>query len=588
MEPDSVLSSLYSTFHGRGMDLNLSLDSLEDLDSDSLSEERIYQSELQNRICNTDEMVLQTTERAGDGDTKIGDVDMSDTSQQEERTTQSDNRSQDTQPTYSELRYDPNWRRHQSLLNTSPQDEEDLSDVSSGFSDQLSPEELISDTSGERDHINGNQKAKKSPATAKGAHSKHVRSRRGGGHQNVAITDQAANSAQEAARKDFIERNRATLGVRTQKTHSYLHIHKQKAEESKSDQGGGKSDVVQTKSVSHQEMKCDASIMPESIGETGFPSGLVKQMVSNTTNMANPSSDIDVSVQDNLRFLNECPIGTSYPDRRVYPPGASKDTYVSPEGPGQMVLFHHQIKPQKLKHGQQIIKKFETAGDTLDNYTHSGFSQIDVQEPSVCSAVTCNTDNYIFMPNHIIQLKSAPCEAYARSYSDLQAVTGTALYETRKGEDTHPGANQQQLIKNNQMEEKHQKKLISFLKQEVKLGGIGPTYTMSQEKKEQLRQQREYAKMIQERNRNIPMKARETEVVRNDQNKGKRQKSLEYAKNLPRPQPSPKASGETRVKERRAMSYDSLFPQIKLLEDLQIRHEKEKVAVAALSALHIK
>ncbi|KAM5132714.1 jhy protein homolog [Mantella aurantiaca] len=132
--------------------------------------------------------------------------------------------------------------------------------------------------------------------------------------------------------------------------------------------------------------------------------------------------------------------------------------------------------------------------------------------------------------------------------------------------------------------------LISYLKQEVKLGGIGPSHIISQERKEQLRQQKEYAKIIQERNRNKPMKVREMPMVQNDNIKGPRQKSLEYARSIPRPEQSSKAA--TSEKQlvggvRRAMSYDTLLPHNKLLDDLKARHEQEKVAVASISALHL-
>ncbi|XP_063799790.1 jhy protein homolog [Pseudophryne corroboree] len=600
MDPDTVPPSLYGSIYGRGIDLNLSLDSLEDSDTDSLSEERKYQSELQNWISNNEETVFQTTEGSSHGDPKLGDTEVQGTSPPDERTAHWDSRSQDTPSTYSELRYDPNWRRHQILLNTSPPHDEDLLDVSFSFSGRLSPDEILLNKSAEREELitvpqnpeplsDVPPKPKRNPATMKPVHSKGARN----DEWHLDVNKARSLAQQEAAQNDFIEKNKVTLGVRSHKSHSYLHMHRRKADESKSDQGSGKSNSA---SQPVTEMKHNAHDIPGTT-EVGFPNNNVKQTVSISTNMANTSTGTDVTQQERTGFssgppANECPAAATYPHRHVYSPGVPKDVYLSAEEPQvqRKASLHPHIISQRLYHDRNTNEKLETVRDTWDHCSYSGLSQTDVQalqEPSVPSSVKCIADHYISMPNQIIQPKKTPYEGY-----DLQAATDSSLSDKSEcdGGLRHSGVIQNQMIKNTQMDEKHQKMLIGYLKQEVKLGGIGPTYTMSQEKKEQLRQQKEYAKLIQERNRSRPIKAREMPVVQNEKHQGKRQKSLEYAKKVPRPQPSPKAPDEMRaeVPERRAMSHDSLFPQIKLLEELQARHEKEKAAVASLRALHIK
>eukprot|EP00079_Xenopus_tropicalis_P037413 XP_017951184.1 PREDICTED: uncharacterized protein C11orf63 homolog [Xenopus tropicalis] len=130
-----------------------------------------------------------------------------------------------------------------------------------------------------------------------------------------------------------------------------------------------------------------------------------------------------------------------------------------------------------------------------------------------------------------------------------------------------------------------------YVNKEIKLGGIGPSYTISKEKKEQLHNQKEYAKAIQERNRNttatVP-KAPEVQTEKSDRNKGARHKGLDYAKNIPKPQLLPKPTDQKKEETApQPIVHDHFSSQIKLLEELQMRHEREKVAVAALSALHI-
>ncbi|XP_050178801.1 jhy protein homolog [Myiozetetes cayanensis] len=123
----------------------------------------------------------------------------------------------------------------------------------------------------------------------------------------------------------------------------------------------------------------------------------------------------------------------------------------------------------------------------------------------------------------------------------------------------------------------------------VKLGGLGPDYEAIKEKKQKLKVQKEYSKQIKEYNmknitlvQKLPTKPQVTPSV-------SRQKALEYAKKIPRPKtfmtrPSDKEGKE----EVQPQSSDgSSFPKIPSLETLRSRHEKEKEVVAAFKALHI-
>ncbi|XP_010224994.1 PREDICTED: uncharacterized protein C11orf63-like, partial [Tinamus guttatus] len=83
----------------------------------------------------------------------------------------------------------------------------------------------------------------------------------------------------------------------------------------------------------------------------------------------------------------------------------------------------------------------------------------------------------------------------------------------------------------------------------VRLGGLGPDYEAVKEKKEKLRQQKEYAKQIKEHNmknmtsvQRLPAKPKVTTSV-------SRQKALEYAKKIPRPKTFVTRQPEEEVKD---------------------------------------
>ncbi|XP_029817922.1 jhy protein homolog [Manacus vitellinus] len=123
----------------------------------------------------------------------------------------------------------------------------------------------------------------------------------------------------------------------------------------------------------------------------------------------------------------------------------------------------------------------------------------------------------------------------------------------------------------------------------VKLGGLGPDYEAIKEKKKKLKLQKEYSRQIKEYNmknitlvQKLPTKPQVTSSV-------SRQKALEYAKKIPRPKTFMTRPSDKEVKEEvlSQTSEGSSFPKIPSLEALRSRHEKEKEVVAAFKALHI-
>ncbi|XP_043936793.1 jhy protein homolog [Protopterus annectens] len=158
-----------------------------------------------------------------------------------------------------------------------------------------------------------------------------------------------------------------------------------------------------------------------------------------------------------------------------------------------------------------------------------------------------------------------------------------------------------QVLKQEGFREKHIYKPYTLsdyknLKQDIKLGGLGPDYHSAQETAEKLRRQKEYAALIRELNKKstVPISPQSKPPL-SPGNKRilSRQKALEYAKRIPRPKPAIKA--ENSKYEASGESYQKIsdyveeidLSQLSKLRMLQQRHEKEKEAIAAFRALHV-
>uniref|UniRef100_H0YQD7 Junctional cadherin complex regulator n=1 Tax=Taeniopygia guttata TaxID=59729 RepID=H0YQD7_TAEGU len=107
-------------------------------------------------------------------------------------------------------------------------------------------------------------------------------------------------------------------------------------------------------------------------------------------------------------------------------------------------------------------------------------------------------------------------------------------------------------------------------------------------KKEKLKLQKEYSRQIKEYNmKNITVLQRFL-PVKPQVSPGCRHKALEYAKKIPRPKTFIARQPEQEVKEAVPQApAGTSFPKIPSLESLWSRHEKEKEVVAAFKALHI-
>ncbi|XP_059400517.1 jhy protein homolog isoform X2 [Carassius carassius] len=123
------------------------------------------------------------------------------------------------------------------------------------------------------------------------------------------------------------------------------------------------------------------------------------------------------------------------------------------------------------------------------------------------------------------------------------------------------------------------------MKQEVKLGGLGPTNTIPEAVAEKIRRQKLYSNVIREQNKKIsriPSLSAKDPVGSDNKDTVPRRKALEYAKNIAKPKPPPKPKDRPREQN---VSAQPQYPQemdpfnLATLEMLR-RHKEEKCAVA--------
>ncbi|XP_064207179.1 jhy protein homolog isoform X1 [Anguilla rostrata] len=157
-----------------------------------------------------------------------------------------------------------------------------------------------------------------------------------------------------------------------------------------------------------------------------------------------------------------------------------------------------------------------------------------------------------------------------------------------------------QLEKQKQLKEKTTYKAYTLkdykaLKQDVKLGGLGPNYEVTPITAEKIRQRQRYSDKVREHNKNISripfLPARNPGGGVAAENMVPRRKALEYARSIPKPKPpaEPKSgdsAGENDFLHERAQYLEHLdLSQLARLEMLQKRHEEEKQVVAHFKAL---
>ncbi|XP_069038882.1 jhy protein homolog isoform X2 [Lepisosteus oculatus] len=133
------------------------------------------------------------------------------------------------------------------------------------------------------------------------------------------------------------------------------------------------------------------------------------------------------------------------------------------------------------------------------------------------------------------------------------------------------------------------------LKQDVKLGGLGPSNLVSEETAGKMKRQRQYSDLVREQNKKMsqnPPFPTHNAVASGKTDVAPRRKALEYAKNIPKPKPplQPKTNQKVAKEgygEHALYLEDVDLSQLARLEMLQKRHEEEKQVVANFRALRV-
>ncbi|XP_067289892.1 jhy protein homolog isoform X2 [Pseudorasbora parva] len=124
------------------------------------------------------------------------------------------------------------------------------------------------------------------------------------------------------------------------------------------------------------------------------------------------------------------------------------------------------------------------------------------------------------------------------------------------------------------------------MRQEVKLGGLGPTNTIPEAVAEKIRRQKLYSNVIREQNKKIsriPSLSSKDPVGSDNKDTVPRRKALEYAKTIAKPKPPPKSKDRPREQPQYLQETDPIH--LATLEMLR-RHEDEKRAVACFKTIH--
>ncbi|XP_077046151.1 jhy protein homolog isoform X3 [Agelaius phoeniceus] len=375
----------------------------------------------------------------------------------------------------------------------------------------------------------------------------------------------------QRAKKDFVKKNKRTLGLQSERINSYLELHNKKQQ------------VLQ--------------------GQVTDP----------------PPAD-----EEPLQSVPAFQPGKMKPEEKWYPKGQQlKNFYppevLDPECPSQEDKKYQQDSPAGIPQqfpanavpGQDFPRKnssSDQAHPELENIS-SDFNAI-FQERVKDQAPLPDFKNHIHEDHssptpacrisHLIEKKEKPrISDFEDDFAGTwlwglfppalpQGDSGKAEGNPRKMRRSSSEGSLLQREKQNQP--KASKKLGSskfYFNLSMKLGGLGPDYETIKEKKEKLKLQKEYSRQIKEYNmknltvvQRLPAKAQVSSVSR--------QKALEYAKKIPRPKTFIAKQWEQEVKKALPQApAGPRLPKIPSLESLWSRHEKEKEAVAAFEALHI-
>ncbi|XP_010721952.1 jhy protein homolog isoform X2 [Meleagris gallopavo] len=665
----------------------------QDSDCESLVLERQYQLELQQRIRANDELVGLSA-----GQLENDSLEEEDSLEKTSSEEQEGAREQQPVDKYFSLKYNPNWKNTKEAVEFS--EVEKTHHVAEGGSVDLSQDSFYlhsSVSSGEKNQ----QEAKFQESFSEFGtellsfhepnaficsepfrlHTRGNESSDGYYFKDSLSTYSSAFSLRipedrpQRAKKDFVEKNKRTLGLRTDKNKSYLQLHGKKQEviqeqvaDTKTvDEEPAQSALPYPNMKMHPEDKwylnsqqlkdhqnkwsqrnkvksnqnlegraCSKSDNHQQAGRPAKPKSWHYRQYQMSEFQTAPLQAVE---QVNSNALQKCPNPSVGPDTNT---AANSDTCLNnfPACTSKNNKNYQHDRPKGLPHGQQHLYNHAT----VPFFPRDGSTSAQAHPNLKKSSSTFNA-NYQEMAKDQVLLQDCKRQIYATSSlwpsqasvhsspaafcTAFQQQTMEQQYQEmsclREADDLHlfsplppliphresdsevdserGEGNQVKISRSNsegylmQMEKQKQRKVCkkpysskACINLDVKLGGLGPDYEAIKEKKEKLKQQKEYAQRIKEHNmKNIALVQRlptKPQVI----SSVSRQKALEYAKKIPKPKTFTARQSDEEVKEERVLlptlKGDSL-PPITSLETLQSRHEKEKQVVAAFRTLHI-
>ncbi|XP_071625255.1 jhy protein homolog isoform X2 [Heliangelus exortis] len=448
----------------------------------------------------------------------------------------------------------------------------------------------------------------------------------------------------QRAKKDFVEKNKQTLGLRTEKTNSYLQLHSKKQEvlqkqelqnkhskrnKSKSNQNlkgrafprndrqkpSGKPAEEKSRSPQTSEIQAapvqkveqDNSSKPQKCLCPGCPLYLHTATAPNSNNALSnvPNSrhfvnrDFTTSAvppahtsKENKKYQHDPPNGLLDDQENLYWNNHSTVQLSARENSanGQAHPNHRNISSAPDGSFQELVKD---PGPLQNSKRH-----IHVDKSSQTALWTISQFTQTMEQQHQeIPAVPTPDRHLSTMLPPLIPQGKSAPEIDPESHGGNPGKKSQS-ISGHLMQREGQKKPEDskkpssskpYINLNVKLGGLGPDYETIKETKEKLKQQKEYAKQVKEYNmkntavQRLPAKP---PVVPS----ASRQKALEYAKTIPRPKVLTGRKPKEEVREEKVLPQTlngNNLPPIASLETLQDRHKKEKQVAAALRTLHI-
>ncbi|KAG8434634.1 hypothetical protein GDO86_012845 [Hymenochirus boettgeri] len=607
-------------------DLNLSLDSLEESDSESLTQEIKYQSQLQDWIFDNEGLVYDVQEKCmNDGNPNPGKsnrgIVISDGN--DNKTTSPQNHENQASgykvislpkeySNYAHLRYDPNWKKYQNFAHGSATyiEEDVLSDDSFDYTDYNSTNEGKNNNIMVRlitsDRIIYDKCKMESSAKLPNKYKNICVEKNVSCNKNDASGESSISFRKDSVinqPKDFIEDNKISLGVRAnQKQQSYLHMHRKK------------NDNVPDKSKKNEDSQSPKETEPENQDvDLQNPSRKQKEALEPKfthtqaemarcfscketsqaklnfpTSISAPMSNIKPS---ELKCNTAQPFAIKHFSDKLYrqeqKPNYDKSCYYSGDLLNANIAPDDRYAPQ-WQHSYAVPDKHRKLLQNPNRNTTCAAEIEKFEWGEVSNNERILNQDCIHLGHELFTVNTFRNDPFGTILQNQNGTFNMYMENNAIKQTTPAPDNCQAIEKKTSLKEKVLKR---YATQEVKLGGIGPTYIVSEEKKNQLQAQKEYAKAVREQNKNrvtAVLKDSEMQTLQEVDSKGSRKKGLEYAKKIPKPQLLPKSTDQQEEKNsRNPPACDNLFAQIKLLEELRIRHEKEKAAVAALGAFRI-